>query len=99
MNTYIHMLPGRRKSARVTLKNGVGKSTLLEWYLQSMSEKFSRKNVTITLLDEKLKPVMVWDLTDAYPVKWSGPQLKTDQNAVAIQTLDLACGEISVKFS
>jgi phage tail-like protein len=98
LNTYIHQLPGRRKSARVSLKNGVGKSGLLEWYFQSMKEQFARKNVTITLLDMQLKPVMVWELNEAYPVKWTGPQLKTDNNTIAIQTLDLACGEITVKF-
>ncbi len=97
LNTYTHQLPGRRKAARITFKNGVGKSKLLEWYMNTMSEKITRKPVTITLLDSKHNPVLVWDIQNAYPLKWGGPVLKTDTNAIAIQTLDLGCGEITVK--
>lgn len=98
LNTYVHQLPGRRKAGRISLKNGVGKCSLLDWYLETMKEQFSRKTVTVTLLDPMLKPIMTWNLSEAYPIKWAGPQLKTDNNTIAIQTLDLACGEITVQF-
>jgi phage tail-like protein len=98
LNTYTHQLPGRRKAARIILKNGVGKSSLLDWYFSTMSESFTRKPVTITLLDPTQDPVLTWHIDDAYPVKWVGPQLKTDANNVAIQSLDLACGEITVSL-
>lgn len=99
LNTYTHQLPGRRKAGKISLKNGVGKSALLDWYIQTMSEKFTRKAVTIKLLDVTYQTVMTWNLEEAYPVKWGGPQLKADTSAVAIQTLDLACGEITFKTS
>ena len=97
LNTFTHSLPGRRKPSRVSLKNGVGKSTLMQWYISTMSEQIERRPVTIILLDSLQNPVLTWDIRDAYPVKWSGPQLKSNSNAVAIQTLDLACGEITIK--
>ena len=97
LNTHTHQLPGRRKAVRISLKNGVGKSALLTWYIETMSEKFSRKTVTVTLLDSKQQPVLIWDLAEAYPVKWGGPALKSDTNAIAIQPLDLACGEVTMK--
>lgn len=97
LNTYIHQLPGRRKSAKVTLKNGIGVGKqLLNWYARSLNEKFVRHKVTITLLNSLLIPIITLDIQDAYPVRWTGPQLKTDQNTIAIQTLELACGEIVV---
>jgi phage tail-like protein len=97
LNTYIHQLPGRRKSAKITLKNGLGNSKqLLSWYTKNLSEKFSRHRVTITLLNSLLVPMMVLEIQNAYPVRWTGPQLKTDQNTIAIQSLELACGEITV---
>ena len=34
VNTYVQQLPGRRKPARISLKNGVGKSELLKWYFE-----------------------------------------------------------------
>ena len=33
---------------------------------------------------------MRWDYTKAYPVKWNGPQLKSDDTANAIESLELA---------
>jgi phage tail-like protein len=96
LNTYTHQLPGRRKGTKVTLKNGVGSLPLLLWYLDCMSEKFSRRSITLNLLGPLLIPVMVWHIENAYPVKWTGPQLKSSDNTIAIQTLEFACGEISV---
>ena len=99
LNTFTHQLPGQRKAGKITLKNGVGKSELVDWYLESMSESFKRKSVAVTLLDLTHQPVITWNLSDAYPVKWTGPALKSDANSVAIQSLDLACGEISVEMA
>lgn len=96
LNTFTHVLPGRRKSARLTLKNGVGKSSILQWYMDSMSEQIKRKPITITLLDSEQNTVQVWELKDAYPVKWTGPQLKSDANTIAIQSIEFACGEVVV---
>lgn len=96
LNLYTHQLPGRRKSARVSLKNGVGKSKLLDWYIEALSSQTQRKKVTITLLDMQLQPVLVWQIEEAYPIKWTSPQLKSDDSSVAIQTLELVCGNISV---
>jgi phage tail-like protein len=97
LNTYTHQLPGRRKSARIVLKNGVGLAPqLVKWYTQNLQETFKRHRVTITLLNAMYLPIMVWNLEQALPVKWTGPQLKSDDNTVAIQTFELTCGEITV---
>ena len=97
LNTHVHQLPGRRKSSTVTLKNGVGlMNHLLPWYAKVMNGEVSRRRVNITLLGPTFIPVMVWDIEDAYPVKWSGPTLKSDENGIAIEELQLACGAITV---
>lgn len=97
LNVYTHQLPGRRKAVKITLKNGVGTDDLMTWYMNTMTEEFSRKTVTLALLDSKREMVMTWHIEDAYPVKWTGPQLKSSDNSIAIQTLELACGEITVE--
>jgi len=97
LNVYTHQLPVRRKGARITLKNGVGKSSLLEWYLQTMREQFKRKPVTVSLLDARQQKIITWELADAYPVKWTGPQLKADENAIAIQTVEFVGGELTIE--
>jgi len=96
LNSYVHQLPGRRKAAKVTLKNGIGKNELLDWYIRSLSEPVDRKQFTITLLDLQRNPVLTWTMENAYPVRWNGPNLKSDNNAIAIQSLELVCGEVSV---
>lgn len=97
LNTYVHQLPGQRKQSTVTLKNGVGiVSDLMSWYIMTMNERFRRRRVTITLLNRYHAPVMVWHIENAYPLKWTGPQLQSDTNTIAIQTLELACGEVIV---
>jgi phage tail-like protein len=98
LNTFTHQLPGRRKAGKISLKNGVGKGELMDWYMKCMSEEYARKPVAITLLDVSRKAVITWNLADAIPVNWRGPELKSDATVVAIQTLELACGEITVKL-
>ena len=97
-NNFVHQLPGQRKPATVTLKNGVGKSELMDWYLDIMGGNFTRKPVTITLLNSEKQPVMVWSINDAFPSKWTGPQLQSDSKTLAIQTLELACGEVTASY-
>jgi phage tail-like protein len=97
LNTYVHMLPGQRKPARITLKNGVGVAKdLKEWYTQVLSENFTRKRVSIQLLNSKMEAVLTLDFQNAIPIKWSGPNLKSDENTIAIQTLELSVGEITI---
>lgn len=96
LNTFIHLLPGMRKAARFTLKNGVGKSALLDWYIQSLGKTVSRKALTITLLDSEGEAVITWQVEQSYPIKWVGPELQTSSNSVAIQSLEFICGEVTV---
>jgi phage tail-like protein len=97
LNTYTHQLPGRRKGAKITLKNGLVRDSLLNWYSDMMSERFenTRKNVDIILFDSMHRPVIKWSCAEAYPTKWTGPDLKTAENAVATQTLELACAAVT----
>jgi phage tail-like protein len=96
LNTFTHMLPGRLKPARITLKNGIGKNKLLDWYVDSMNQKFTRKTVTISILDSYRKPIQTWNIKEACPVKLTGPDLRSDSNTIAIQSLEFLCGEVTV---
>jgi phage tail-like protein len=102
LNTRVHHLLGRRKETKLTLKNGVGTSAFIAWYLTAMAGVFDvpgaglRRAVTVILLNSLKVPVMTWHIEDAMPTKWAGPQLKTSENSVAVQTLELVCGEITI---
>ena len=96
-NNFTHQLPIRVKAGSITLKNGISKDDeLLKWYLDVLKALSSGalkdvvRNVNITMLSVNHEPVSVFSLVDAYPKKWAGPNLKSDDRAVAIEELELA---------
>lgn len=100
LNSYTHQLPGLRKTTnRIILKNGyisARESFFVTWYASCMKGTFERKTVTVKLLGADLMPVLTWNLMEAYPVKWSAPQLKADASAIAIHTLELAYTDMTI---
>lgn len=96
-NEYIHQLPGHRKASKMTLKTGLGSQSLLAWYKKCMGQQWERKTVTVILLDVAHKEVMRWNMADAIPIRWKSPTLKSDDNSIAIEELELACGAVTVE--
>lgn len=91
-NEYIHRLPKRVKAGSITLRHGITKDgALLEWYLQVLSGdiKKATRTVTVVMYDSKLDPIARFTFRNAYPIKWSGPTLKTEGKALAIEELEL----------
>ncbi len=102
-NEFTHFLPGRVEFSHLTLKRGyVRRSELFDWCMSMLNRSgkpISRKEVTIALVtpmgveaDNQLsfRTVFTWTLLGAYPVKWTGPTLKAGENAIAMETLELA---------
>lgn len=95
-NSGVHLLPGRVKAGRITLKSGVAKANaLLKWYKDIVNGQLKPANVDINMVDAKGEKVVSLRFTAAYPVKWSGPALKTSESTVAIETLELAFADFS----
>ena len=60
-------------------------------------KKFDYRQVTITLYSSAaLGTKARWTLYKAFPVKWVGPAFKSDEAAMAIETLELAHHGISI---
>jgi len=85
-------MPGIKKFGNITMKKGTFKSDnkFWDWYKQIKMNTIKRIPVTISLLDEKGKPTMVWTLTNAWPTKISGTDLKSDGNEVAVETIEIS---------
>lgn len=96
-NGYVHKLPGpARYPSNLILKRGLTDiDTFWRWHQQVVAGRIARKNGTVYLLDRQGVPAMWWNFTAAYPVKWSGPDLKSDSNAVAVETIELVHRGIS----
>jgi phage tail-like protein len=97
LNDVRHRLPKTTKWSNLTLRRGVTDSTALyDWYRARAQGDFTsdqgkRRSIAVILWDERREnQVRRWDFEQAYPVKWTGPELKGDANAVAIETLEFA---------
>ena len=91
-------MPGLRKSGNVTLKKGTVKDSaaLFDWLQQVKMNAAKRTLVTISLLDEGGASTMVWTLKSAWPMKYTGVDLKSTGNEVAIETIEIGHDGISV---
>ncbi|MEP3891339.1 MAG: phage tail protein [Hellea sp.] len=85
-------MPGMKKYSNITLKKGVfkGDNTMFDWLTEIKMNVIKRKAMTISLLDESQKPTMVWRVSNAFPVKISGTDLKAEGNEVAVESIEIA---------
>jgi phage tail-like protein len=104
LNNYVHQLPVRLKAGSITLKHGITKGDgLLKWYVDTVRAMTTGnmasllKSVTVTMLTIKREPMATFQLMQAYPKKWSGPTLKADDKAIAVEELELAFSEFTVE--
>jgi phage tail-like protein len=96
VNDYVHQLPKRTKYPHITLKRGITDvDELWNWHQDVVSGRFKRKNGSIILLNEAGEDTWRWNFTKAFPVKWTGPDLKADSATVAFEAIDLAHNGIS----
>jgi len=85
--------PGLTKYTDVTLKRGIVLDDLEffnQWVKTAMFQEKKetyRRTVTIKLLNEEHKAIIVWTLSKAWPSKIQSTDLKADGNEVAIETL------------
>jgi phage tail-like protein len=88
-NEFVHKLPTRIKYPNVVLKRGVThEDALLKWFWESRNS-VQRRDMTISLIGPGAKLVRTWAFLNAYPVKWTGPNLNAGSNQIATETLEV----------
>ena len=91
LNDYMHRFAGPTKYPPLILKHGLTQiDGLWAWHQDVAQGKIERRNGTIYLLDKQHIPVIWWDFKEAFPVKWTGPELRADSGNVAIESVELA---------
>lgn len=84
-------LPGLTKFGNITLKRGISPDLqIYNWRKTVTDGDITRKNVSIVLHNEKHDEVVRWNLINAWPSKYTGPDLKANANEVAIEAIELA---------
>lgn len=86
-------MPGMVKNNNITLKRGKFEADFdynawLEEIADDRANK--RRDVTIRLLNEKHKPVAAWTAARCFPVKVTAPDLKSDANEMAVESIEIA---------
>ncbi len=102
LNDYEHKLPGLAKYGNLTLKSGVASAMdFWKWFYKTTMGTIERKQVSVILFnhdrdDGKLGEGIRWNLLDAFPVRWEGPNFDAADNNVVMQSLELAHHGISL---
>jgi phage tail-like protein len=97
-NRFAYKLPKRAKYPNLVLSRGLLKGTaFLDWFTSAMHTyftvalyEFKPADLLITLLDESDQAVAIWNVVQAYPLKWSVSDFKASDNAIAVEKLELA---------
>jgi phage tail-like protein len=94
-------MPGIKKTGNVTMKKGVFKSDnkFWDWFNQIKMNTIERVPVTISLLDESGSATMVWTLSNAWPTKITGTDLKSNGDEVAVESIEIAHDGITIANS
>lgn len=92
VNDYIHQLPVRHSWNRIVLQRGVVKDPVLwYWYQAGLTQSLgARRDGSITLLAPDGERAMSWDFIGGIAAKWTGPDLNAMENAIALESLEIA---------
>ena len=91
VNGFIHRLPKMTRQSNLTLKRGLtGSDVLWFWFKDASDGWVSRRDGSIILLDEHGEEAWRWNFAGAYPVKWTGPELRADSSSIAVESIELA---------
>lgn len=97
-NRFSYKLPKRIRYPNLVLKRGLLKGTaLLNWFKSAISTYFTvvvydfkPADIMITLLDESGEAAAIWNVVQAYPLKWSVSDFRSTDNSVVVETIELA---------
>lgn len=83
-------LSGLNKFGNITLKRGISPDlSVYNWRKTVTDGDIERRNASIVLHNEKHDEVVRWNLVNAWPSKYVGPDLKANANEVAIESIEL----------
>jgi phage tail-like protein len=97
-NRFAQKYPTRVKYPELVLKRGfLTSSEILDWIEDCVENlEIEPKDIFVKLLNEEHEPLMTWHIVKAYPTKWSVSDLNSTNNAVVIETLQLAYQSFSL---
>lgn len=87
---HVRKLSGLVKYGNITLKWGTTDSKeIYEWHRAGIDGDILRKNIAIIAVDEAGNDKARWEISDAWPTKYTSPSFNAKGNEVAIETLEI----------
>jgi phage tail-like protein len=86
-------IPGRLKWENITLKRGITSNTdIWEWRksVEDGDVEGARRDGSVIMYDQSLSEVARWNFEGAWPLKVSGPAVKSDSNEIGVEELTIA---------
>jgi phage tail-like protein len=83
-------LPGLKKFPSIVLKRGIiGDLDAFTWFQLGALGTVDRREGAIIMRDEERNEVMRWKFVRGWACKYTGPSLKADSSAVAIESIEI----------
>lgn len=83
-------LPGLARYQNITLKRGLTQNTdLWNWVKNILNGVSDKRNMSIVLQDAQQNDVVRWNVTKAWPCRWSGPALHAGSSDIAIESVEI----------
>ena len=91
-------MPGIAKYGNIGLKKGIfaNANSFWDWYTQNKANTIEKGTVIIKLLDEVGDIKMQWQLDNAWPTKITHTDLKTHEDEVAVEKIEIAYEQLTV---
>lgn len=90
---YKLAMPGMGKINNITMKRGVFERDFDYniWFNEVANDRSGqRRELTISLMNELNEPVVVWRVARCFAMKVTAPDLKSDANEAAIESIEIA---------
>lgn len=90
-NEFVHILPKNVKYENIVLKHGILYSDQMwRWIKNIRDGRIKKRDGRIILMGANELPAWYWNISSAYPVKWTGSDLNATGSEVFVETLELA---------
>jgi phage tail-like protein len=100
-NRFKHKLPTRAKYPNLVLKRGLlSNSNLIKWCRDAIENGvFTPVEVNIVLLNPERQPLMAWNLTNVYPIKWNVDTFNAEESKIVIETIECSYNSFTITKS
>lgn len=98
----VKKLTGLHKGSNVTMKKGIfeGDKDIKDIFYGDKENNYlsedKKLDIKVDLLGEKSQIIMSWIVSQAFPVKLTGPDLKSTDNSIAIESIEFVCENILI---